>query len=120
MTFMSKLCPGGRHIAFCSHAVGSAIPPVTKSSVSYIIDAVFVNTAILKKIDGSHEDSRVIFHNRKAKANADYRHRRAIPMARIAVYFVSFPITPLRNVANRFGDCLFSRFSHSRITAYPP
>ena len=29
-------------------------------------------------------------------------------------------MTPLRNTAIFFGDWRFSRFSHSRITAYPP
>lgn len=33
---------------------------------------------------------------------------------------VSLRMTPLRNTAIFFGDWRFSRFSHSRITAYPP
>lgn len=33
---------------------------------------------------------------------------------------VSLRITPFRNAAIFFGDWRLSRFSHSRITAYPP
>ena len=57
------------------------------------------------------------FRNRHYECNTKCPQRR---FSRFILHFVSFPIKALRNAAIRLGGCLFSRLSHSLITAYPP